>query len=133
MDGLGRNKIRQRGLCRISMMNETQTFSRAVIRKAMESKCWVYRKGNKYRVVPRSMGHGKYELSYTWNGDVPEVTECVDFRTGEGCKGFTYSKQCYHAMSLCLHLLKRKIRGNKANSVLVFHRSRTSPEAVASR
>lgn len=110
-----------------------QLFTKKVIDKALSERPWVYRKGNKYRVVPRSLGHGKYELEVSWVGDVPEVTSCIDWRTGEGCKGFTYSKQCYHQVSLICHLLKRKIRGDKANNVLVFRQARSSAEAVTVR
>lgn len=111
-----------------------QLFTRAVIDKALTERPWVYRKGNKYRVVPRSLGHGKYELEIAWNGDVPEVTSCVDWRTGEGCKGFTYSKQCYHSFSLLRKLMIYRMRKDNANqNVIAFPLSRTSPEAVASR
>lgn len=112
-----------------------QLFTKSVIKKAMESKCWVYRKGNKYRVVPRSSNHGKYELSVSWNGDVPEVTSCTDWRTGEGCKGFTYSKQCYHAFSLLRKLVLYRLQAQKKSSemrkkILAFPSRNEAPRSA---
>lgn len=84
------------------------TFTQSVLQKAQREKPWITkRQENVYRVVPRSADHGKYELTVVWDGDEPSVELCVDFRTGEVCKGFNYNRgSCYHACRLLLHLTK---------------------------
>lgn len=85
-------------------------FTLSVIRKAQTEKPWIRRVGPlTYRVTPRTADHGKYELNVRWDDDQPSVELCVDYRTGEECKGFMYDRgNCYHSAALLLHLVTKR-------------------------
>lgn len=98
---------------RLEMLTPQQerliTFTRLVIQKAQREKPWTRRVGpDTYRVTPRTANHGKYVLKISWHGEVPNVVSCIDYRTKEPCKGFTYSRQCYHSFWLLRRLVTRK-------------------------
>jgi len=85
------------------------TFTPSVFAKATTERPWIKKQGRRnssiYRVVPRFVGHGKYELTVGWGDGIPYIESCVDYRTGEECLGFKYSRGgCYHAVSLLLKL-----------------------------
>lgn len=86
------------------------TFTYPVISKAIKTRPWVRKRGHKYRVVPRTADHGKYELTISYDSEGrPTVESCVDFRTGEECKGFKFNQgACYHGATLLIHLGKQK-------------------------
>lgn len=85
-------------------------FTQRVINKAQELRPWVRKVGpNRYRVTPRTSDHGKYELTTISEGENVIVTNCVEIRTGEQCKGFEFDAQCYHSARLLLHLIPKLI------------------------
>lgn len=88
------------------------TFSQAVMKKALDLKPWTRKVGpNRYRVTPRTADHGKYELEYSWDADgLPEILSCVDVRTKEPCKGFSFTSNCYHGAALAKHLVDKRER-----------------------
>ena len=81
-------------------------FSQKVIEKALREKPWITKTGpDSHRVVPRTADHGKYELTHSFDADgLPVIHSCVEERTGEPCKGFHFTGNCYHSASLAKHL-----------------------------
>lgn len=87
------------------------TFTKPVLWKAITLKPWIRKVGaNRYRVVPRTADHGKYELTVSWEGTQPNVESCIDYRTQEECLGFKYSGQCYHGGALLIKLVQERER-----------------------
>jgi hypothetical protein len=85
-------------------------FSQSVINKALTTRPWVRKvRRNKYRVTPRTAGHGKYELEVSWDEQGnPTVESCVDYRTKEECLGFKFNGgRCYHSARLLIHLIPK--------------------------
>lgn len=86
------------------------TFTKPVLIRAITQRPWIRKRGrNKYRVVPRTANHGKYEIQVSWEGNMPSAESCIDYRTGEECLGFKYNEgNCYHAARLLLHLMPKE-------------------------
>lgn len=93
-------------------------MTQTIINKALTERPWVnVIAPGKARVIPRTLidkrarrEHGKYVLTFSWDGDLPVVETCTDERTGEECKGFKYAGHCYHQFSLIKHLVERQER-----------------------
>ncbi len=87
------------------------SFSQKVISKALATKPWVRKVApNKWRVTPRTADHGKYELTVASDEEGnPTVESCIDYRSGESCKGFMFNEgSCYHAARLLIHLMPKQ-------------------------
>lgn len=86
----------------------SMAFSKPVLMKAIQTRPWIRKVApNRYRVVPRTADHGKYELTVSWDGNEPSVDGCVDYRFGTECPGFKFNEgNCYHAARLLLHLIQ---------------------------
>lgn len=87
-------------------------FTVSTINKALETRPWVYKHKDKYRVVPRTSDHGKYEVTVSYNSEGnPEVEDCRDWRTKKPCLGFFHSRgNCYHSAALLARLMSQRAK-----------------------
>lgn len=89
-------------------------FSERVMKKALRLRPWIRKVSeNRYRVVPRTADHGKYQIQVSWDGELPVIESCVDVRTKETCQGFGFTGNCYHSAALAKHLTAKR-EGKKA-------------------
>lgn len=80
-------------------------FSVKTIEKALAMRPWVRKvRPGVFRVVPKSSASGKYEV--TVQGD--EILNCRNIHTGDECLGWFFSKNCYHAARVAIHLYRQQ-------------------------